>query len=109
MPIGKGASATVKALRSDQDFVSESKERPVETEQINTETLDPQAPQTPIKVENPSLRELVREGKYEQICVFIPREMRQKLKMLEVQSEKGIHMSHFVKEALDDWFSARSE
>ena len=63
---------------------------------------------TPTTVEKLSLRELVRKGDYGQIGVFLPTEMITKLKILEVK-QKGKHMSHFIKEALDEWFSTRAQ
>ena len=110
MPVGKGASATLKALQSDQDFVNEAKE----TEQKDTTqtTLPESIPEIVTELEPApeakplSKRQLMERGEYMLVNFQLPVALYNELKKhqleLELKGEK-FDRADIVKLALESY------
>lgn len=100
MPVGKGASATLKALQSDQDFVNEVRE--TEQKNVPSETVS-----EPVSESKPlSKRQLMERGEYMlvnfQLPVSLYNELKQHQLMLELKGEK-LDRADIVKLALESY------
>lgn len=85
MPVGS-SSSTMRAL------------------EIDSGTLEP--PKTQDKII--SKRELLRQGKYIQVNILLPKELYRKVKMLELElDDDEVDRSDIVREALDEYLSKR--
>jgi len=100
MPVGKGASATLKALQSDQDFVNEAKE--VEKKDATPETV----PELASESKPLSKRQLIERGEYMLVNFQLPVSLYNGLKqhqlMLELKGEK-LDRADIVKLALESY------
>ena len=52
-----------------------------------------------------SLRQLMKKGDYEQICLIVPKALKRRLKLVQIKKGVNGNMSDFAREAIEDWLS----